>query len=182
MKSSKWTRQNKEQGAKGFLFIINTLAVSIVLVLLIDFTTNWEAYFAERFGLSLYFIVLFLGCIGSLGYWIFIKFSRPNEMSRVIKTPYEDADFALRKLFKENQLAFTRSKNDEDCYVYAFTGRDVSLTIYPYDLATSSIGFPDRPSHQLTSHDQTLLQIPDLHPGNKLFAEELALVIDELVA
>ena len=181
MRSSKWTRQNKERGAQGFLAVVNTLAVSIVILAIIAFATDWEAYFLERFGLSLYFLVLLLACIGSLGYWLFLKFSHTNEMSRVIKMPYEDADFALRKLYKDKQLTFVRRKNEEGCYVYAFTGRDVSLIIYPYDSETSSMGSPDRPSYRLSSFDRTLLQLPGLHPGNKPFAEELALSIDEML-
>ncbi|MEM8863801.1 MAG: hypothetical protein AAGD96_36285, partial [Chloroflexota bacterium] len=100
MKSSKWTRQNQSQFYTG---------IAISGVIMAGLIALFYGDGREPGGLAVpIMIAAFSGCM-VMTYYLATR--NPNTMKRILKMKYEDAEFLLRMVFKEEGIRFTR---DED--------------------------------------------------------------------
>lgn len=127
-------------------------------------------------------LITLIGLI--LGVWVIYAFliKKPKSLSRSLKLEYKDAEFALRKLFKDKNIVFHRQEDDDKFYTYELLGRDLTATIIPYDPSLGVAGSPFLPLNEMMAYKHTLVTLQFLNTQNKVFAEELTIAIDEMVA
>lgn len=104
----------------------------------------------------------------------------PNLMKRILKMKYDDAEFLLRMVFKEEGMRFRRDE-DAGVYVYTFPGRDLTLYIFRYDSETGHAKIPGEARIIQLPYDHTLVEMRDIGSKSFDFAEKLASAIDQKV-
>ena len=162
------------------MILLNVTAAIVAISSLAYFIPSLREQLSEIFdGRSLLTVILSGLCLWGV-YLYYFPAANPNEMSRVLKLKFEDAEFALRKLLKEKQIKFYRRYEDEGYYQYEFPGRNLILNLYPYDSSISIVCIPPKDTSIITTCIDTLLEIPSMNAKNRDFAEELALAIDDL--
>jgi hypothetical protein len=165
MVSSRWDKQNTAR----FNIAFWTLLISIMIIgfpAWLFELKGWPALVASIIGLAAGFVLAFT-----------LLKHQANSMIRVLKFSYKAIERDFRILFKDNNIHFNR-KTEEDAYHYHFPGfRNLGMTIQRYDLL--NLGVKNQNEMVLSA---TKITLADLDPENKVFAENLAGLIDEMAS
>jgi hypothetical protein len=165
MVSSRWDKQNTAR----FNIAFWTLLISIMIIgfpAWLFELKGWPALVASIIGLAAGFVLAFT-----------LLKHQANSMIRVLKFSYEEIERDFRILFKDNNIHFNR-KTEEDAYHYHCPGfRNLGMTIQRYDLL--NLGVKNQNEMVLSA---TKITLADLDPENKVFAENLAGLIDEMAS
>lgn len=164
MISSKWAKQNGHIQVKGLLFILIALNFLGLFFRPLSIDINW-------INVLLGFVVL----IGGLSIIITLQNRWAKSMFRVIPINQNQADFALRKLFKRQQISFYRTQ-EEGVYIYDLTSLQLTLSLKEV-MGNNDLRFFGHLSWQPTS----TITIDRLHTKNQSVSNQLAQDIDELV-
>lgn len=171
MTSPHWSRHNR-----------NVLLIGLTISALVVFGLQW---FFSRPALAAYgawsliaFSIATVGCIGTI---YFYSRRNPDMMRRVLKMNHADAEFALRKLFKEKHIHFIRNE-EFGFYEFEFPHRNLNLLLYPYDPHHGIVAAPEKMNPKGVGFPETQLTIPGINASNNSFAQDLALAVDEMAS
>lgn len=138
------------------------------------------SYTDNRLRLLLITLVTAMVCVALTLY--LRRRSASGSFYRTLKMDYQDAEFAVRKLFKNENMRFRRELNDESMtYSYAFPGHGVKMHMQLYDLV-NGVALPRDAVSDMVLVDSLglLVTISGINASNRTFAQRLAAGVDQL--
>lgn len=143
-------------------------AITLGVALFLAFLTSLLGL--GRLSVPIVGVVLLVGMSAS----VIIGSRYGRTMVRILKFEPEEIERDFRLLFKDNFIQFHR-REEEEGYRYDLLGHGLSMTIEPYEIA--STGEEGRPTWFLPG---TRVTLSELNTRNQAFAEKLAGLIDEM--